>query len=76
MSSPLRGATAVVGIGQTPLYRRGTAPDGEMKLCLRAIVAQRTRGWVDGMSGSSSFRIRLAILPLARRGNGLSSSTT
>lgn len=35
----LRGATAVVGIGQTPLYKRGTSPDGEMKLCLRAIVA-------------------------------------
>ncbi len=35
----LRGATAVVGLGQTPLYKRGTAPDPEMKLCLRAIVA-------------------------------------
>ena len=35
----MRGATAVIGIGQTPLYRRGTSPDGEMKLCLRAIVA-------------------------------------
>jgi acetyl-CoA acetyltransferase len=35
----LRGRTAVVGIGQTPLYKRGTAPDPEMKLCLRAIVA-------------------------------------
>ena len=39
MSSPLRGTTAVVGIGQTPLYKRGTSPDAEMKLCLRAIVA-------------------------------------
>lgn len=39
MSSPLRGASAVVGIGQTPLYRRGTSPDAEMKLCLRAIVS-------------------------------------
>jgi acetyl-CoA acetyltransferase len=35
----MRGATAVVGIGQTPLYKRGTSPDPEMKLCLRAIVA-------------------------------------
>jgi acetyl-CoA acetyltransferase len=35
----LRGATAVVGIGQTPLYKRGSSPDPEMKLCLRAIVA-------------------------------------
>jgi len=38
-TSPLRGATAVVGIGQTPLYKRGSSPDREMKLCLRAIVA-------------------------------------
>ena len=37
--SSLRGATAVVGIGQTPLHKRGTSSDGEMKLCLRAIVA-------------------------------------
>jgi acetyl-CoA acetyltransferase len=29
----------VVGIGQTPLYKRGTSPDPEMKLTLRAIVA-------------------------------------
>jgi acetyl-CoA acetyltransferase len=39
MASPLRGSTAVVGIGQTPLYKRGTSPDPEMKLALRAIVA-------------------------------------
>lgn len=39
MTGSLRGRTAVVGIGQTPLYKRGTAPDPEMKLCLRAIVA-------------------------------------
>jgi acetyl-CoA acetyltransferase len=39
MNSPLRGSTAVVGVGQTPLYKRGMSPDGEMRLCLRAIVA-------------------------------------
>src|SRR5688500_2633422 len=39
MASPLRGAAAVVGIGQTPYYKRGTAPDPELKLALRAIVA-------------------------------------
>ena len=39
MTSPLRGSTAIVGIGQTPLYRRGASPDTEMKLCLRAIVS-------------------------------------
>lgn len=37
--SAFRGATAVVGIGQTPYYKRGTASDPEIKLCLRAIVA-------------------------------------
>lgn len=35
----LRGATAVVGIGQTPYYKRGSSPDPEIKLTLRAIVA-------------------------------------
>jgi acetyl-CoA acetyltransferase len=35
----LRGATAIVGVGQTPYYKRGTAPEPELSLCLRAIVA-------------------------------------
>jgi acetyl-CoA acetyltransferase len=39
MSSKFRGKTAIVGIGQTPHYKRATAPESEMKLCLRAIVA-------------------------------------
>lgn len=34
-----RGAAAIVGIGQTPYFKRGTSPDPEIKLCLRAIVA-------------------------------------
>jgi acetyl-CoA acetyltransferase len=38
MTPTLRGAAAVVGIGQTPYYKRGTSPDPEIKLCLRAIV--------------------------------------
>lgn len=37
--SPLRGSSAIVGIGQTPYYKRGTSPDPELKLCLRAIVS-------------------------------------
>lgn len=37
--SVFRGRTAVVGIGQTPYYKRATSPDPEMKLALRAIVA-------------------------------------
>ena len=47
MSSPLRGAAAVVGIGQTPLFKRGSAPEHEMKLCLRAIVAACDDAGVD-----------------------------
>ncbi len=39
MPGGMRGATAIVGIGQVPHYKRGTAPEPEMKLCLRAIVA-------------------------------------
>ena len=39
MAGTLRGAAAVVGIGQTPYYKRGTSPDSEIKLALRAIVA-------------------------------------
>lgn len=35
----IRGKTAVVGIGQTPYYKRGTSPDGELVLAIKAIVA-------------------------------------
>jgi acetyl-CoA acetyltransferase len=38
VSSVFRGATAIVGIGQTPYYKRGTAPESELTLALRAIV--------------------------------------
>jgi acetyl-CoA acetyltransferase len=38
MASGLRGSAAVVGIGQTPYYKRGTSPDPEVKLALRAIA--------------------------------------
>ena len=27
--SKFRGATAIIGIGQTPYYKRGTSPDPE-----------------------------------------------
>ena len=37
--SVFRGKTAVVGLGQTPYYKRGTSPDSEVKLALRSIVA-------------------------------------
>ena len=36
--SKFRGATAIVGIGQTPYYKRGTAPEPAIALAMRAIV--------------------------------------
>jgi acetyl-CoA acetyltransferase len=35
----LRGAVAIVGIGQTAYYKRASSPYPEVKLCLQAIVA-------------------------------------
>jgi acetyl-CoA acetyltransferase len=43
----LRGATAIVGIGQTPYYKRGTSVDPELKLCLRAIVEACSDAGID-----------------------------
>src|SRR5262245_7908401 len=45
--SNLRGRAAIVGIGQLPWYKRATAPDPEMKLALRAIVAAADDAGVD-----------------------------
>ena len=42
-----RGAAAVAGIGHTPWYKRGTSPDPEIKLCLRAIVAACEDAGID-----------------------------
>jgi acetyl-CoA acetyltransferase len=39
MTTSLRGQAAIVGIGETPYYKRGTSPDPELKLCVQAIVA-------------------------------------
>ena len=39
MTISIRGQAAIVGIGETPYYKRGTSPDPELKLCVRAIVA-------------------------------------
>ena len=44
---PFRGSAAVVGIGQTPYYKRGTSPDPEIKLALRAIVAACEDAGID-----------------------------
>jgi len=45
--NPFRGATAIVGIGQTPYYKRGASPDPEIKLALRAIVAACEDAGID-----------------------------
>ena len=44
---PFRGSAAVVGIGQTPYYKRGSSPDPEIKLALRAIVAACEDAGID-----------------------------
>ena len=38
MTRSLRGRAAVVGVGETPYYKRGESPDAEFKLALDAIV--------------------------------------
>lgn len=60
-ASRFRGATAVVGVGSTPMYRRGTAPVGERGLCVAAVVeACRSAGIdprdVDGFVSYGSDR--------------------
>src|SRR5438067_12981945 len=47
MSSKMRGATAIVGLGQTPWYKRGSAADPELKLALRAVVAAAANAGID-----------------------------
>lgn len=42
-----RGAAAIVGIGQTPYYKRGTSPEPELKLALRAITAAAEDAGLD-----------------------------
>jgi len=43
----MRGATAVVGIGQTPYYKRGTSPEPELKLAIRAITQAADDAGID-----------------------------
>lgn len=48
---------ACVGIGQTPYYKRGTAPDAERKLVLRAIDAAAADAGIDSadIDGFASY---------------------
>ena len=57
----MRGAAAVVGVGQTTLYRRGEAPVGELGLAVEAVTsACRSAGIdpadVDGFASYGSDR--------------------
>jgi acetyl-CoA acetyltransferase len=57
----LRGTVAVVGVGETPYYKRGESPDAEFKLALQAIVAACADAGispqdVDGFSSFSNDR--------------------
>lgn len=47
MRGPLYGKVAVVGVGETPYYKRGTAPCDETGLTLRAIVAACEDAGID-----------------------------
>lgn len=56
-ASPMRGAVAAVGIGETPYYKRGRSPDAERKLCIRAIDAACADAGIDprDVDGFSSY---------------------
>jgi acetyl-CoA acetyltransferase len=43
----MRGQTAIVGIGKLPWYKRGTAPDSELKMAVEAVVAAADDARVD-----------------------------
>ncbi|MGE4430949.1 MAG: transporter [Sphingobium sp.] len=43
----MRGAAAIVGIGQTPYYKRGTSPEPELKLAIRAITQAAEDAGID-----------------------------
>ncbi|HEY6599189.1 MAG TPA: hypothetical protein VIZ30_07745, partial [Pseudomonadales bacterium] len=57
----LRGRVAVVGVGETPYYKRGQSPDAEFKLALAAVIeACKSAGVspkdVDGFASFSNDR--------------------
>lgn len=43
----LRGAAAVVGVGESDYFKRGTAPCQEFELCLRSIIAAAQDAGID-----------------------------
>ncbi len=53
----LRGRAAVVGVGETPYYKRGQSPDAEFKLALQAIIAACSSAGISpkDIDGFASF---------------------
>ena len=61
MTRTIRGKVAVVGLGETPYYKRGQSPDAEFKLALDAVInacrdAQISTKDVDGFASFSNDR--------------------
>lgn len=61
MSRTIRGKVAVVGLGETPYYKRGQSPDAEFKLALDAVInackdAHFSTKDVDGFASFSNDR--------------------
>ena len=47
INTMLRGTAAVVGIGQTPFYKRGTSGQPALKLALQAVVSACEDAGID-----------------------------
>lgn len=47
MSVNIRGAAAVVGVGQLPWYKRGTAPDSEFEMAVQAVIGAAEDAGMD-----------------------------
>ena len=61
MARTIRGKVAVVGVGETPYYKRGQSPDSEFKLALDAVInacadAGISTKDVDGFASFSNDR--------------------
>ena len=57
MTRSLRGAVAIVGIGETRYYRHGQSPDAEFKLALQSVLAACEDAGMDprAIDGFASF---------------------
>ena len=57
MTRSLRGAVAIVGIGETRYYRHGQSPDAEFKLALQSVLAACDDAGMDprAIDGFASF---------------------